>query len=82
MKLVLIADTHVPRRARDLPARVGDEAAQADVVIHASDWTAPKLLDRWRRRQRARPPAAAIRRSSPTGAATGAGGRHARTFTL
>ncbi len=45
MRLLLIADTHVPRRARDLPARVWDEVADADVVVHAGDWVAPELLD-------------------------------------
>src|SRR5689334_7473281 len=45
VKLLLIADTHVPRRARDLPARVWDEVARADVVVHAGDWVSPELLD-------------------------------------
>lgn len=45
MRLLLIADTHVPKRARDLPARVWDEVAAADVVVHAGDWVAPELLD-------------------------------------
>lgn len=45
MRLLLIADTHVPRRARDLPARVWDEVGRADVVVHAGDWVAPELLD-------------------------------------
>lgn len=45
MRLLLIADTHVPNRARDLPARVWDEVASADVVIHAGDWVVPELLD-------------------------------------
>ena len=45
MRLLLLADTHVPRRARDLPARVWDEVARADVVIHAGDWVVPELLD-------------------------------------
>ncbi len=45
MRLLLIADTHVPKRARDLPARVWDEVARADVVIHAGDWVTPDLLD-------------------------------------
>ena len=43
--LLLIADTHVPRRARDLPAAVWDEVADADVVLHAGDWVEPSLLD-------------------------------------
>jgi putative phosphoesterase len=46
MRLLLIADSHVPKRARDLPAQVWDEVAMADVVIHAGDWVAPELLDR------------------------------------
>ncbi len=45
MRLLLIADTHVPKRARDLPARVWDEVSSADVVIHAGDWVEPALLD-------------------------------------
>jgi uncharacterized protein len=45
VRLLLIADTHVPVRARDLPARVWEEVAKADVVIHAGDWIALELLD-------------------------------------
>jgi uncharacterized protein len=45
MRLLVIADTHVPTRARDLPARVWDEVANADVVLHAGDWVALELLD-------------------------------------
>lgn len=45
MKLLLIADTHVPKRARDLPARVWDEVGRADVVVHAGDWVDVALLD-------------------------------------
>lgn len=45
MRLLLLADTHVPGRARDLPTRVWDEVAQADVVLHAGDWVEPELLD-------------------------------------
>lgn len=45
MKLLLIADTHVPKRARDLPAQVWDEVEAADVVVHAGDWVIPELLD-------------------------------------
>lgn len=45
MRLLLIADTHIPKRARDLPARVWDEVDRADVVVHAGDWVTPELLD-------------------------------------
>jgi uncharacterized protein len=45
VRLLLIADTHIPNRARDLPAPVWDEVAKADVVLHAGDWVASELLD-------------------------------------
>ena len=52
MRLLLIADTHVPRRARDLPAQVWDEVAKCDVVIHAGDWVDVALLDELEQRAR------------------------------
>lgn len=45
MRLLIIADTHVPTRARDLPPRVWDEVDGADVVVHAGDWMDVALLD-------------------------------------
>lgn len=45
MRLLLIADTHVPKRARDLPAQVWGEVERADAVIHAGDWVELDLLD-------------------------------------
>jgi putative phosphoesterase len=44
-RLVLIADTHVPKRARDLPAQVWRAVEAADVVVHAGDWVDEALLD-------------------------------------
>lgn len=46
MRLVLIADTHIPMRARDLPAPVWAAAEAADVVLHAGDWVDEAFLDR------------------------------------
>ncbi|TFI32122.1 YfcE family phosphodiesterase, partial [Micrococcus endophyticus] len=34
-RLLLLADTHIPPRARAMPAQVWDEVARADVVLHA-----------------------------------------------
>ncbi len=45
VSLPLISDTHIPRRARDLPAPVWDAVTHADVVIHAGDWVDVALLD-------------------------------------
>jgi len=45
MRLLLISDTHVPKRARDMPRRVWDEVGRVDVVLHAGDWVDVALLD-------------------------------------
>ncbi|TDW79372.1 metallophosphoesterase [Kribbella sp. VKM Ac-2566] len=45
MRLVLISDTHLPVRAKKLPAPVWDAVDDADVVIHAGDWVSVDLLD-------------------------------------
>ena len=45
MRLVLLADTHVPRRARELPPAVWAAVDAADVVVHAGDWVSLDLLD-------------------------------------
>ncbi|TDO55142.1 hypothetical protein EV651_115106 [Kribbella sp. VKM Ac-2571] len=45
MRLVLISDTHLPVRAKRLPAPVWDAVDEADVVIHAGDWVSVELLD-------------------------------------
>jgi len=49
-QLLLMADTHVPKRARDLPAQVWAAVDAADVVIHAGDWVDDRLLDELERR--------------------------------
>lgn len=36
--MLLIADTHLPKRARDPPDEVWAAVDDADVVIHAGDW--------------------------------------------
>ncbi|MDQ1006599.1 putative phosphoesterase [Streptomyces sp. V4I23] len=45
MRLLLISDTHVPRRARRLPDEVMARVEEADVVIHAGDWVDTATLD-------------------------------------
>ncbi|WP_417217816.1 metallophosphoesterase family protein [Arthrobacter sp.] len=44
-RLVLIADTHLPKRARGLHPDLWQELEAADVVFHAGDWVEPALLD-------------------------------------
>lgn len=43
--MLLLADTHVPDRARELPADVWAAIDKADVVVHAGDWSSTDLVD-------------------------------------
>lgn len=52
MRLLIVSDTHVPKRARDLPEQLWSEVDAADVVIHAGDWVEAALLDRLAARSR------------------------------
>jgi hypothetical protein len=52
VSLVLTADTHVPKRARDLPHALWSAIEAADVVVHAGDWVDVALLDAFERRSR------------------------------
>ena len=46
MRLLLLADTHLPRRAKDLPDEVWRAVDDCDLVVHAGDWVTADLLDR------------------------------------
>jgi putative phosphoesterase len=52
LRLVLVADTHVPKRARALPDQVWAAVDDADVVFHAGDWVSEALLDEFEQRSR------------------------------
>ena len=45
MQLMLISDTHLPVRAKDLPAPLWAAVDETDVVVHAGDWVSVDLLD-------------------------------------
>jgi len=47
-----MSDTHVPKRARDLPAPLWAAVDDADVVFHAGDWVDVPLLDALEQRSR------------------------------
>jgi putative phosphoesterase len=51
-RLLLIADTHVPKRAKDLPAEVWRAVEVSDLVVHAGDWVDVRLLDEMEARAR------------------------------
>ncbi|MET8459133.1 metallophosphoesterase family protein [Streptomyces parvulus] len=45
MRLLLMSDTHLPKRAKELPAALMAEVPRADVVLHAGDWVDTPTLD-------------------------------------
>ncbi len=44
-RVVVVADTHVPKRAKGLPREVLAAVDGADVVVHAGDWVDVATLD-------------------------------------
>jgi putative phosphoesterase len=52
MQVVLLSDTHLPVRAKKLPAQLWAAIDAADVVIHAGDWVSVALLDELEGRSR------------------------------
>jgi hypothetical protein len=52
VSLVFTSDTHVPKRARDLPHSLWAAVEEADVVVHAGDWVDVSLLDLLEQRSR------------------------------
>jgi len=45
MRLLLTSDTHLPKRAGELPGALLAEVPQADAVLHAGDWVDTATLD-------------------------------------
>ncbi len=45
VKIVVVSDTHMMRMAKALPPRLVEELADADLILHAGDWTSPDVHD-------------------------------------
>nr|WP_216671433.1 metallophosphoesterase [Saccharibacillus qingshengii] len=45
IRIVVVSDTHMPRMAKALPPRLVEELAEADLILHAGDWTSPEVYD-------------------------------------
>jgi putative phosphoesterase len=52
-RLLLISDTHVPRRAKRLPDELWQAVDDADLVLHAGDWVDLSLFEELTQRARA-----------------------------
>ncbi|MBO0909266.1 metallophosphoesterase family protein [Arthrobacter sunyaminii] len=50
--LLVLSDTHLPKRARELPAQLWAEIEAADAVVHAGDWVNEDALDEMLQRSR------------------------------
>ncbi|MBO0896783.1 MULTISPECIES: metallophosphoesterase family protein [Arthrobacter] len=50
--LLVLSDTHLPKRARELPAQLWAEIEAADAVVHAGDWVSEDALDEMLQRSR------------------------------
>jgi uncharacterized protein len=44
LRIAVVADTHMPRRARVLPRVVAEECAAADLILHCGDLTSASTL--------------------------------------
>ncbi|MGC0371070.1 metallophosphoesterase family protein [Microbacterium sp. SLBN-111] len=44
-RVLLVADTHVPKRARHLPRELLRAADEVDLIVHAGDWVEVDVLD-------------------------------------
>ncbi|ANH37991.1 hypothetical protein I601_1558 [Nocardioides dokdonensis FR1436] len=51
-RLLITADTHLPKRAKALPEELWQQVERADVVVHAGDWVDVALLDELEERSR------------------------------
>jgi putative phosphoesterase len=50
--LLLLSDTHLPKRAKDLPAALWADVDAADLVVHAGDWVDLATVDALQARSR------------------------------
>ena len=52
LSLVLVSDTHLPKRAKRVPPAVWAAVDAADVVVHAGDWVDTATLDAFEERSK------------------------------
>ena len=50
--VLVLSDTHLPKRARELPAQLWADIEAADAVVHAGDWVSEAALDEMLQRSR------------------------------
>lgn len=45
MRVIVLSDTHMPKRAKELPSELVRELEQADLIIHAGDWQTIEVVE-------------------------------------
>lgn len=45
MRIVILSDTHMPKRGKQLPPRLVQELETSDLIIHAGDWSSMEVYD-------------------------------------
>ncbi|HZG71445.1 MAG TPA: metallophosphoesterase family protein [Chondromyces sp.] len=45
MRIIVVADTHFPKRGKKLPEKLIDGLKKADLIIHAGDWLIKEVYD-------------------------------------
>lgn len=48
MRIVVLSDTHMPKKARNLPKRLVQDLETADAIIHSGDWQTVELYQELR----------------------------------
>lgn len=46
MRIVVVADSHAPRRWKGVPSALASELGTADLILHAGDVCVPQVLDK------------------------------------
>ncbi|WP_132006036.1 metallophosphoesterase family protein [Mesobacillus foraminis] len=49
MKIIIVSDTHMPRRAKIMPQRLIEEAQSADLILHAGDWQTMEVYQEFKK---------------------------------
>lgn len=45
MYIVVLSDTHIPKKAKKIPETLKADLLKADLIIHAGDWQVPAVVD-------------------------------------
>ncbi len=49
MKIVVVADTHLPKRSKGLPEQLKEELSTAEQIIHAGDWQTIEVYEEFKK---------------------------------